>query len=607
MYALLTLVVTWPLARDLRHSVVGDFGDPLFNAWALAWDATHIFTRGWWNANIFAGHPFALAYSDHLAAQALQVLPFYWLSRNPLLVYNVSLLSTFVLSGLGMFLLARDLTGNRSAAFVAGLMFAFTPYRIGALSHLTVLSSAWMPFTLLGFRRYFHSRRALPLACAALAWIAQNLSTGYYLLFFSPVVVFYLTWEVVNRKLWRDARAMLELAGACAVVVFVTAPYVWPYLDVRALGFVPRSLQETQQFSADVYGYFTADIYLWLWGSIWRAWPRPEGSLFPGLTITALAIYAAVRRAPLIAVAPLLVLVPLLLGRTIRLPGLRIADLSRALAVCIVAAIALLTMSARWRSQLKIWVQSPEGFFGLITIFAVVMSFGPEIHARGRVVLDTNVYALFYRFVPGYDGLRVPARFAMVAALGLAILGALGLAALGRRWTAAVAAVLVVAESFGPPVPLNQTSTNYVRAGLSPLPPLEHVTPPIYSAIAALPPSVTVLELPLGEPAFDLRYMFFSTTHWKRIVNGYSGGFPTEYERLDQALQDVLTRPERAWAVLRETSAPTHVVVHEGYYQGDRGPQVTDWIRQHGGREIAAFTTDRLFEIRPLSAVKVRD
>ena len=46
----------------------------------------------------------------------------------------------------------------------------------------------WMPFVLLGFHRYFETRRLAPLAGASLAWIAQNLSCGYYLLFFSPVV-----------------------------------------------------------------------------------------------------------------------------------------------------------------------------------------------------------------------------------------------------------------------------------------------------------------------------------------------------------------------------------------------------------------------------------
>ena len=596
LYALLTLLVTWPLAGDLAHSVAGDFGDPLFNSWVLAWDATHMFSRGWWNANIFTPHPLTLAYSDHLAAQALQILPFYWLVGNPLLVYNLAVLSTFVLSGLGMFLLTRDLTANRLAAFVGGLAFAFTPYRIGALPHLTVLSSAWMPFTILGFSRYFQSGGLLPLAGAALAWIAQNLSSGYYLLFFSPVVVIYLVWEIVTRRLWRNPRTMAGIASACLLVAFVTVPFALPYLELRELGFEARSLQETQQFSADVYGYFTADINLWLWGSIVRAWPRAEGSLFLGLTATTLGVVAASRQVRPIVVLPLIVVIPLVLGRTIRLPGLRIGDLARALLVVLVLTLLLLVFSRRARARLAEWLKTPQGCWSMITGFAVVMSFGPAIHARGRIVLENSIYTVFYRLVPGYDGLRVPARFAMIAAFGLAALSALALSRIRRPSFTLIAGALVVVESLGLPVPINQKATHYVRTGLAPLPPLERNAPPVYGAIASLAPTAVLLELPLGEPAFDLRYMFWSTTHWRRIVNGYSGGFPSEYDLLDQALQDILIRPDRAWSVLHQTVRPTHILVHETYYEGDRGRRVSEWVHQHGAREIATFGGDRLFQ-----------
>src|SRR2546423_451663 len=104
LYVVVTIVMTWPLAAGLAHDVPGDFGDPLFTSWVLAWDATHL-GRGWWSANIFAPHPLSLAYSEHFLPQALQALPVYWLTQNPILSYNLLFLSTFALSGLGMFLL----------------------------------------------------------------------------------------------------------------------------------------------------------------------------------------------------------------------------------------------------------------------------------------------------------------------------------------------------------------------------------------------------------------------------------------------------------------------------------------------------------------------
>jgi hypothetical protein len=151
--------------------------------------------------HIFHPSRLTLAYSEHLLPQAIQILPVYLVSANPNLCYNLVFLSTFVLSGLGMYLLVRELTGNALAAFVAGLLFAFAPYRLPQSSHVQVLSSQWMPFVFYGLTRYFETRRLRPLAGAAAALIAQNLSCGYYLLYFSPFAASYALWEV-----WRRGR-----------------------------------------------------------------------------------------------------------------------------------------------------------------------------------------------------------------------------------------------------------------------------------------------------------------------------------------------------------------------------------------------------------------
>jgi hypothetical protein len=55
----------------------------------------------------------------------------------------------------------------------------------------------------------------------------------------------------------------------------------------------------------------------------------------------------------------------------------------------------------------------------------------------------------------------------------------------------------------------------------------------VYRFAAQLPDSAVLIEFPLGEPAFDIRYMFYSTLHWRRLVNGYSGGAPLQYEIAD--------------------------------------------------------------------------
>jgi hypothetical protein len=435
---------------------------------------------------------------------------------------------------------------------------------------------------------------------------------------------------MTTRKLWTQRRTLVGVAVAGAVVVAATIPFLLPYLELRRLGFNPRSLAETKKFSADVYAYFTADPTLRLWGPIATAWQEAEGVLFPGLTIVILAAIGVVgagafdRRSLsvgrgasasilteprarmlqygllLFVIACWLAVVGLLLGWSIRVPALRVTELSRTLVVAVAATVALLAASAPARAAMRAWMASPAGIFTCITLFAATMTLGPEIHAKGRTIADTSLYAAFYQYVPGYDGVRVPARFATIVTLGLAALAALGAAALdrrGRRALVVLAGALIVVEAVAIPIPMNENSTSYGQAGLAPLPPRVETggaVPPVYRFIARLPDDSVIIELPLGEPAFDIRYMFYSTGHWKRLVNGYSGGAPLAYELLTEALKDVDTRPERAWEAIVASSA-SHAVVHEGSYLGERGRHFSDWLRQRGATELAVFGTDRVF------------
>jgi len=229
------------------------------------------------------------------------------------------------------------------------------------------------------------------------------------------------------------------------------------------------------------------------------------------------------------------------------------------------------------------------------------MSWGPSIHAKGRTIASANLYALFYAAVPGFDGIRAPARFAMVVTFALAALSALGLSAILRKdggsRLAIAAAIIMLIEALAVPIPMNQNAIDYRQPGLAPLPDTVETVPPVYSLVSTLPAGSAIVELPLGEPAFDVRYMLYSTTHWRPLVNGYSGGAPAEYERLDQSLQDLSTRPEPAWQALVATQA-SHVIVHEALYANGRGRRASDWLQSHGAQEIAAFGFDRIFRIR---------
>ena len=86
-----------------------------------------------------------------------------------------------------------------------------------------------------------------------------------------------------------------------------------------------------------------------------------------------------------------------------------------------------------------------------------------------------------------------------------------------------------------------------------------------------LPPAAVLAELPLGQPDYDLRAMYYSIVHWRPILNGYSGFFPLQYGRAIVALNEVPAPSGRCrWRCCAELGA-THVIVHEGAYLDAEG------------------------------------
>ena len=100
LYTALTAIVTFPQVLHLTDTVHDD-GDPLLNAWAVAWVAhqlplapAHLF-----DANIFYPERHTLAFSETLVVPAAIVAPLRWIGVGPLLVYNIVFLSGFIVSG----------------------------------------------------------------------------------------------------------------------------------------------------------------------------------------------------------------------------------------------------------------------------------------------------------------------------------------------------------------------------------------------------------------------------------------------------------------------------------------------------------------------------
>lgn len=226
-YTFLSLAVLWPLASAPGSRAIPN-DDVYGNIWVLAWvvrqlfrDPSHLFA-----ANGFFPVPDSLAYTEPLLPQALQAAPLFAAGASPLLAHNLVLFLTFPISAFAMYLLAKDVTRSRTAAAVAGLAYAFLPYRMSHLVHLQSLSLQWLPLALLCLRRAANDRDRRHVVLLGLFAALQALSSGYYALLTALVLGTACLVELLRRREWAVAGRLLTplvLAAGLSAVVFL--PY----------------------------------------------------------------------------------------------------------------------------------------------------------------------------------------------------------------------------------------------------------------------------------------------------------------------------------------------------------------------------------------------
>jgi hypothetical protein len=278
---------------------------------------------------------------------------------------------------------------------------------------------------------------------------------------------------------------------------------------------------------------------------------------------------------------------------------LQISNVNQMLLRASICAALLLLVSPAARRRAALFARGP-GFYAAAAVAALWLSLGPVPQVQGRPVEVVAPYSFLYEMVPGFAGVRVPARFAMVAVLMLAVLGGLGAARVARRrhgsLLLAAVAVAFLAESLVLPFTVNAVTVppGYNAPAARVYRPQR--APNVYRQFARLAPDGILVELPLGEPDFDLRAVYYSTVHWRPVLNGYSGYFAPHYGKLALAVSDVPRFPEAALDALRTLGA-THVIVHEGAYLDDRGARTVASLVERGARELYREGTDVLLQL----------
>lgn len=357
--------------------------------WILSWDV-HALTSAarLFDANVFHPVSNALAFGDPLLGVVPLFAPAYLLGGNPLLAYQVALLTTLAMCGAGMYALARHAGAGVAGAAVAGLVYATCPVRLAVLGELPFVSVQYLPLALL-FADRVVARPAWRDAALLLLFAAWQMSCGAQLAYASLIVLaIHLAVRVATAaradRHWGGVMlAVAALAAAAAVLVLSMAPY--------------RALLAEHMFAA---GRTMRDFAAYDSAGIWRDYLVPPylarrgwgsgGELYLGVVVSLLAVVgvAGARRG-----------------------AMRASQLAALLAVL---------GSCYWLSL------GPEVGGGWLDLY------GPLLEVPGFAV-----------FGPA------PSRFALFAMIPLAVLAGLGVDRLrggGGVWAVAVAVALVLVD-----------------------------------------------------------------------------------------------------------------------------------------------------------------
>lgn len=528
LYAVFTIILTYPIIMHMRTGL--DLGDPALNAWILAWDVHSILTDpiNLFNTNIF--YPLThnnLAFSENLFADMLFAFPIIAITENVILAYNTIFILSFVLSGFGVFLLVNYYLNDKYSAFLAGFAFAFCAFRFSHLGHLQLLTAQWIPFSILYLDKFIHNNSYKNMVVFYFFYLLQILSCWYYAFYLTfslglyAIHIFIINSEFRKKTLARSFK--IKIAIFIMLTAATLAPFAIPYFQTANEYGAVRSLAEVSGNSADIADYLLAPPFNALYGKIYppiianRQWW--EHSLFPGGLAIILALYGF---------------------------------------LCISRS------NINEHYCLEYTGNTTQNFYLILSVFAFILSLGTALHFFGHTINIHLPYNYFYEYVPGFKSMRAPVRWGVLVSFSFSILAGYGLNKLIRfRSCVQKSLVFIFCMSF------ILLESIYIPIGIG-ITPLGQDIPDVYKWLSNDSGDFAIVELPMiyvdqVQTGTDLykntRYMYYSTYHWKNLVNGYSGYTPDYHLEIIHLLK---TFPSNESINLLQHLGVKYVIVHRG-------------------------------------------
>ena len=380
----LAIGMTWPLAAGLDSRLAGRAGDAEEFLWVYWWfhQALLRHISPFATDMLYAPDGTSLRFHTTNTLHALLSVPL-----QPLLglvaTFNLVALLSFITACLTMTALAYDVSRSRAGALIAGIAFAFAPTQVfhWQVGQLNVLAVEFLPLGILAIHRLLDPERPALRAVllTAVTFAAASLCDWQFGVYLALYGLLAFAGALLRS---RARRALVLRAGAAALLAgLALAAYIIPMV-AELTGpdpYMLRSEADTIYHAADVLEFFLpnpASPFWGGWASAVRAGLHPAGIVSTVVSISYVTL-----------------------------------------------VLALLGGIWRWK-QARWWLGS-----GLL--FAV-LALGPRLKVAGtQTDVPLPYLALFQLKIVQVS--RVPARYALVTLVCLAVLAALGVAALLER------------------------------------------------------------------------------------------------------------------------------------------------------------------------------
>ncbi|WP_412541164.1 hypothetical protein R8Z50_00630 [Longispora sp. K20-0274] len=512
---LLAVLMTWPTVKDITRTIPEDIYDPLLQAWQIAWAGHALVTDplNLWNANPFYPESGSLAFTDAIPGYA----PLGMIGSGftaAVVRYNVVFVLLHALAFFGAYVLLRQLGARRPGAAVAGMAFAYAPWKLAHGGHMNVISVGGIALALAMLARGhgFSLREGYRPDRTRIGWViagwvvaawqmtlgfAIGIPFGYVLLTIGIAAV--VGWLVRKRPVvpWRIVFANL---GGGALFTTVTLSIAFVYMHVKDTHpNAERTEADLALFSPPPHGLLTAPSENWLWGA---AHAQARSTL------------------PYLAEQPLL-------------PGFFLIGL----------AIAGLFFST-WKLSTRLWL-------GGATLVMTWLALGTQSWGNGEYG-----YLIVYRHLLGMDALRTPGRLMLWVTLLLAVLAA-----------GAVSAFAQQAYEVAHHRPLNQLGLPLRLAMVLPvlLVGIEGWNTTPHPVVPTPPVAFSTLKAPLmilpSDQFTDEAAMLWSTDGFPTMVNGGSAFYPARQDEI-RNMSMSFPSPESV-QYLRDLGVKTVVVLRD--------------------------------------------